>query len=204
MIQHHSQRGFTMFFAVLVSALTLAIGAAILDLVLRELAISQTTEESQFAIFMADTGAECALYWDSQCTLANCPNKSIFATSTDSTGGGNGHRLIPLKGSAPTVLCRSELITNSWSFQLSANAATTTFWFGYTGTLAGSGTTGAGVTQPRCAQVEVGKYMDGPTPRTLINSHGFSDCTSAVPSATDPRPIYGAPQLVERELQVRY
>jgi len=68
-----------MFFAVLVSSLALAIGLAIYDLVARELHLSSVSEQSQYAIYAADTGAECAVYWD----LHYTGDKSIFATSSE-------------------------------------------------------------------------------------------------------------------------
>ena len=54
-----------MFFAVLVSSLALAIGIAIYDLVVRELLLASTNEQSQYAIYASDSGWECSLYWDS-------------------------------------------------------------------------------------------------------------------------------------------
>lgn len=58
--------GFTIFFATLVASLALAIGLAIYDVVVRQLNLSTTVSQSQYAIFAADSGAECALYWDSK------------------------------------------------------------------------------------------------------------------------------------------
>ncbi|MEN9413236.1 MAG: hypothetical protein RLZZ342_323 [Candidatus Parcubacteria bacterium] len=59
-----SQKGFTLLLAALVSTIVLALGAAIYGLVVKELALSSLGRDSQFAFFAADTGAECALYWD--------------------------------------------------------------------------------------------------------------------------------------------
>lgn len=72
-------KGFAMLFAVLVSSVLLAIGLSIFNLTVKELALSSSGRESQFAFFAADTGAECALYWDIK-------GSQIFATSSaDST-----------------------------------------------------------------------------------------------------------------------
>jgi len=73
--------GFTMFFAVLISSLSLAIGLAMYDLVVRQLQLSSTTEQSQYAIYAADTAVECAFYWDFHYNTSY----SIFATSTTDT-----------------------------------------------------------------------------------------------------------------------
>lgn len=67
-------RGFTILFAVLTSSLLLAIGITIFNITYRELLLSSSARDSQFAIYAADTGVECALYWD---TIA-----SSFATGT--------------------------------------------------------------------------------------------------------------------------
>lgn len=86
-------RGFTIFFAVLVGSLALAIGLSIYELLVRELELSQVATQSQFAIYAADTGAECALYWDTLCTGpgcicidrsgGSCVRGTAFATSTE-------------------------------------------------------------------------------------------------------------------------
>ncbi len=81
--QGRFKRGFTMFFAVLVASLALGIGVAIYDLVVRELLLSYTTEQSQYAIYAADTGAECALYWDAHYDIKGA--YGLFATSSTDT-----------------------------------------------------------------------------------------------------------------------
>src|SRR5581483_9987816 len=69
-------KGFAMLFAVLVASLLLAIGISIFNLTVKELILSSSGRESQFAFYAADTGAECAIYWDFK-------GVDIFATSTD-------------------------------------------------------------------------------------------------------------------------
>ncbi len=58
------KKGVTLLLAVLVSSLLLSIGLAIFNITIKELLISGSGRESQFAFYAADTGAECALYWD--------------------------------------------------------------------------------------------------------------------------------------------
>jgi len=60
----HSNRGFTLLLAALVSSIVLALGTSIFVLAQKELTLSSTGRDSQFAFYAADTGAECALYWD--------------------------------------------------------------------------------------------------------------------------------------------
>lgn len=76
-----SSRGFTILFAVLIASILLAIGIAIFDITVRELRLSSVARESQFAIYAAETGVECALYWDSKYSGSS----SAFAGSTDNS-----------------------------------------------------------------------------------------------------------------------
>lgn len=59
-------RGFTLLVAVLVGGILLALGFAIFNIVSKELVLSSSGRESQFALYAADSGIECALYWDYQ------------------------------------------------------------------------------------------------------------------------------------------
>lgn len=62
----NKKRGFTIFFAALVGSLALAIGLAVYDLTARQLDLATTVSQSYYAIYAADAGIECALYWDSK------------------------------------------------------------------------------------------------------------------------------------------
>lgn len=94
---HFSQteRGFTLLYASLMGSLLLAIGAAILNITLKELILSSAGRESQFAFFAADSGAECALYWDlkydsfatSSASSITCAGETI----PNMGGGGNAN-----------------------------------------------------------------------------------------------------------------
>ncbi len=72
--------GFALLVAVLVSALFLAIGATIYRIALIEIILSSTGKDSQFAFYAADTGAECALFWDQKFTDA------LAGGATDGSG----------------------------------------------------------------------------------------------------------------------
>src|SRR3989338_1517240 len=60
----NSQKGFTLLLAALVSSIVLALGTSIFQLAQKELTLSSIGRDSQFAFYAADSGAECALYWD--------------------------------------------------------------------------------------------------------------------------------------------
>lgn len=57
-------RGFTLFYAVLMSSLLLALGLAIFNITYKELILSAGARESAVAFYAADAGLECALFWD--------------------------------------------------------------------------------------------------------------------------------------------
>lgn len=73
----HRQAGFTLLLAALVSSVVLSLGAAIYQLAVKELVLSSLGRDSQLAFYAADTGAECALYWDVR--------HDYFATSAPAT-----------------------------------------------------------------------------------------------------------------------
>lgn len=62
----HTPRGFTLLMSVLISSILLAIGYEIYNLASKEVILSASGRESQFAFFAADTGVECALWADSK------------------------------------------------------------------------------------------------------------------------------------------
>lgn len=74
-----SQRGFTLLLAVLISSILIAIGSAIFNIVSKEIVLSSAGRESQFSFYAADTGIECALYWDSKDAFSTSSPKSDIA-----------------------------------------------------------------------------------------------------------------------------
>lgn len=59
-------QGFVILFTVLIVSITLAIALGIASVSFREVLLSTTAKDAQYSFFAADTGAECALYWDIQ------------------------------------------------------------------------------------------------------------------------------------------
>ncbi|TSC61279.1 MAG: hypothetical protein G01um1014107_64 [Parcubacteria group bacterium Gr01-1014_107] len=57
-------RGISLFIAVIVTVVALTMALAIAQITLKELTLSKTTKESQEAFYAANSGVECALYWD--------------------------------------------------------------------------------------------------------------------------------------------
>ncbi len=170
------RQGFTIFFAMLIASLALAVGLAIFDLTIRELDLSGTAAQSQYAIYAADTGAECALYWDFKYGTVNPGDidGSAFGTSTASSW--------PSSGSG--ILCNGLDISTLWgSPTKTSSAATTTFTISITAPL-----------QTYCATVSVGKFTNGSGVLfTNIASRGYNTCDSS-----------SGVTRVERALQVNY
>lgn len=68
---------FTLLMAVMISSILLALGYEIYNLAVKEVTLSSSGRESQFAFFAADTGVECSLYSDGKL--------DAFATSSPLT-----------------------------------------------------------------------------------------------------------------------
>lgn len=160
MMEKNTKKGFTIFFAALVGSLALAVGISIYDLLVRELALSQVSSQSQYAIYAADTGVECALFWD----FKN-GNESAFATSTG--GGASAGQGKICNGQDIFALTNSILGTGSeLSVDWGSTFATTTFWLSM----------GTQKTDP-AVMVEVGKR--GNPSQTTILSHGYNRYNAA-------------------------
>lgn len=77
-----AKRGFALLYSVLVASLLLAIGLSIFNITIKELMLSSSARDSEFAFFAADTGTDCALYWDyvGNAFTAESPAGSITCT----------------------------------------------------------------------------------------------------------------------------
>ncbi|MEI6864145.1 MAG: hypothetical protein WCK46_02130 [Candidatus Adlerbacteria bacterium] len=175
-----NSKGFTIFFATLVASLALAIGLAIYDITVRQLDLATTVIQSQYAIYAADSGAECALYWDSKFIGAG----SAFATSSASTyptsGVVCGAYDIAAKGTPPTPFGPEPGGWGTWNVGSTDTAATTTFTLTFP-------------SYSYCARVEVGKVVNNlGIVSTTIRSHGYNTCAK------------NAQNQLERELKVSY
>jgi len=75
--------GFTLFVAMIVSSLLLAVGFSISNIILKQLLLSGSGKDSQIAFYAADSGAECVQFWDSKdSTGAPLLGDGPFATSS--------------------------------------------------------------------------------------------------------------------------
>lgn len=148
-----TSRGFVMLFAVLVSSVLLSIGLSIFNLTVKELILSSSGRESQFAFYAADTGVECAIYWDFK-------GQAIFATSTSNT---------PRNPLAPDCVGTMISVAN-YPVARTSNTAATRFDVPIPN--------GA---SPYCAVVTVKKLALGGSETTRIDSRGYNTvCPPAV------------------------
>ncbi|MDP2676437.1 MAG: hypothetical protein Q8O83_02005 [bacterium] len=56
--------GFTLLLALLVSSIVLSISLGVFGIVVREISLSTSARESRLAFYAANSGIECAVYWD--------------------------------------------------------------------------------------------------------------------------------------------
>ena len=158
------KRGFTVLFAVLISSILLSIGIAILDLTLKQFTLSSVSKDSQIAFYAADTGQECAMYWDHVNDQTGATSSSSFATSSASV----------VSNPPSTMTCEGSLIDTATAgagnyLLANSNNATTTFWIHYVG--------GATSVSAPCASIVVSKTSntDGSI-STVIQTKGYNTC----------------------------
>jgi hypothetical protein len=88
-----NNKGFTLMLAVLVASLLMSLGLSMFNIAQKEIILSTVGRDSQFAFYAADTGSECALYWDFLgafsvgTTTATCAGYSLGAVPAISEGG---------------------------------------------------------------------------------------------------------------------
>lgn len=76
---HHNKKtngkegGFVILYTILLTTVILSIAIAIVDVFVKQVFLLSIEKESQKAFYAADTGAECALYWDNA--------KDVFITA---------------------------------------------------------------------------------------------------------------------------
>ena len=87
-----SNGGFTLFITLVVLSIVLVASLGIADIIVRDAALSRIGKDSQFALYAADTGAECALYWDIQqgpLPTTRPPKNASCAGTAVQMGGSN-------------------------------------------------------------------------------------------------------------------
>ncbi len=112
----HPQRGFTLLIAVVLTSVLLSVGTALLDVAIKQITLSSTARQSQYAFYAADSAMECALYWDQQQnafsyagsvpSTIQCSSSNI-SVSSNTTGGVRESRFsMPCSSGAAEVIIR--------------------------------------------------------------------------------------------------
>jgi hypothetical protein len=110
------KKGFTLFIAMIVMATLLLVSSTIAALAVRGSFIYSTARESQKAFYAADSGMECALFWD----VKSPSGLSAFATSTVTDITCNNNAPYPVGGTdqsefeislTPSPLCAKVIVT---------------------------------------------------------------------------------------------
>lgn len=168
-------RGFTLLFAVLVSVLILAVGASIISIALKQVILSGAGRESQYAFYAANTGIECALFWDIQ---GNGGTNVYIENDTQSSPDDYTTSGIDCAGGI------SDILSNG----VDSTEGETTFRVNFTEVLDGDAI-------EYCADVTVNKDESGGSPNrivTTIESRGYNTCDE------------NNPRRIERGLELTY
>jgi Tfp pilus assembly protein PilX len=175
------EEGFTLILAIFLSTIVLTITLSMMSILYKQLVLSTADRESQIAFFAADTGMECAYYWDFRADLAGSSTQSIFQRQST---------LLPTLGDikphcAGQKITATDGPTGETPFSSSATTTsagdtiyTTIFYI-----------TNINSTQA-CTYVVVNKNETQKT--TVIESHGQNRC------------VLGDTRRVERAIQFRY
>ncbi len=76
-------RGFTLLVAVVLGAVALSIGLALLDIAYKQSVLASSAKQSQFAFYAADAVLECALYYDQHGAAFSYTASSASVTCTE-------------------------------------------------------------------------------------------------------------------------
>ena len=160
-----AQRGFTLLLAALVSSIVLSLGSSIFLIAQKQVILSSLSRDSQFAFYAADTGAECALYWDLRF--------NAFSTTTPATAPICDGKLL----NAPAPAQGTELpYTVAFNLNLFVN---------------GDGVAGTSDDRGYCTYVTVTKGDSNPF--TVIHADGYS--TSCEATTTSARTLQRSVEL---------
>jgi hypothetical protein len=65
MINRHTKiKGFTLLISIVVTSMLLLVSFVVANIAYKQLVLANSNQESQYAFYNADTGIECAVYWD--------------------------------------------------------------------------------------------------------------------------------------------
>jgi hypothetical protein len=140
----YNQKGFVVLFAVVLASIILAVSLGVANIAYRELTFTTSAKNSNDAFYAADTGVECALYYDQNAVNPPPTNAIAFGNITNNTSTECAGTGVHMNDGAGTV-------SDPWKFYLfplGANASA-------------------------CAEVTVWRDSSTP-PVTTVNSKGYN------------------------------
>ncbi len=60
----NEQKGFTLLIAIIITSMLVLVSFVVVNVALKQLILATAAVESQYAFYAAESGTECALYWD--------------------------------------------------------------------------------------------------------------------------------------------
>ncbi|HMP19158.1 MAG TPA: pilus assembly PilX N-terminal domain-containing protein [Candidatus Paceibacterota bacterium] len=160
-----NKNGFTLLFAVLVAVLILSVGITIINLSIKQIIISGSARESQYAFYAANTGLECAKYWDIKSFIMFPGGEVVFKYIQSEQ----------YPNDTDNITCNNVKLFNTSSLDgnlvFDPDKKINSFTLRFDG-------------YPYCAYVEVLKYPDTNNNyqiKTIIDSYGYNTCDESNP-----------------------
>jgi hypothetical protein len=188
-----NRAGYALLFSVLVAAVVLGVGVSILNIARKELLLTSSASQSQYAFYAADSGYECALYQDYY--------QNFFSTSTAASIVG---------GTAASITCGVTNSYTSYSSPVSASVSHSPFGVGETDVFTFNVPISPTSSNGSCAAISVTKTSTidsngNVTASTTVQSDGFNvgweNPSGGTGDCNGPGP--GTPK-VDRALQANY
>lgn len=191
--------GFTLLFAVLVSVLVIAVGVSMISIALKQIILSGSGRESQYAFYASNTGLECALYWDLHPIVDDAGNlRYVFPATLADEGGSDQLGLELDSEDADTVTCLGGKIMTGENFIDPEGYVGTPDWTvenSFVFRIVVKDTAldqSIDIDTNYCAEVEVTKTLEDGDLVTTIYSNGLNTCD------------IDSPRAVERGLVLQY
>ncbi|MBA3733542.1 hypothetical protein H0W91_04205 [Patescibacteria group bacterium] len=143
-------RGFTLLVSIVTTSMLIIVSFVVVNVALKQIILARDSAESQFAFYAADSGTECAIYWDLKDSTL-----SAFDPSTASTISCSGQSLSSTSPNVPTIPSQPTLVGGGGSNR------TSIFSVNYS---------------KGCAIVRVTKNIDG---TTQVDSRGYNTCDTS-------------------------
>ena len=154
-----SNRGISLFIAVTIMGILLLISYAVVNITIKGTQFATSGRDSQYAYYAAESGIECAEYWDAK--------NDVFATTTAGT--------ILRCGDQSNIVGGQSMVSFGTSTNTRIGGGGDTNQTSVFGLTFAAGTDGVGT----CAVITVRKYYQGSILKTYIKSRGYNTCAAS-------------------------